>query len=71
VLCGLVLQIAGHSRKSPFVPDGIVREHYVAETTQTSKQVWLGYIGCFKKSFTTLKEYVNLFRGHVQCFEMS
>jgi hypothetical protein len=29
------------------------------------------YIGCFKKSFTTLKEYIKLFRGHVQCFEMS
>jgi hypothetical protein len=28
-------------------------------------------IGCFKKSFTTLKEYINLFRGHVKCFEMS
>jgi hypothetical protein len=27
--------------------------------------------GCFKKSFTTLKEYIHLFRGHVQCFEMS
>jgi hypothetical protein len=24
-----------------------------------------------KKSFTTLKAYVNLFRGHVQCFELS
>jgi hypothetical protein len=27
--------------------------------------------GCFKKSFTTLKAYINLFRGHVQCFELS
>jgi hypothetical protein len=25
----------------------------------------------FKKSFTTLKGYINLSRGHVQCFEMS
>jgi uncharacterized protein YaaR (DUF327 family) len=24
---------------------------------------------CFKKSVTTLNAYVNLFRGHVQCFE--
>jgi hypothetical protein len=23
--------------------------------------------GCFKKSFTTLKAYINLYRGHVQC----
>jgi hypothetical protein len=29
------------------------------------------YIECFKKSFTNLKEDINLFRGHVQCFEMS
>jgi hypothetical protein len=28
------------------------------------------YIGCLKNSFTTLKEYINLFRGYVQCFEM-
>jgi hypothetical protein len=27
--------------------------------------------GCFKKSFKTLKAYINLFRGHVQCFELS
>jgi hypothetical protein len=26
---------------------------------------------CFKKSFTTLKAYINLFRGHEQCFELS
>jgi hypothetical protein len=26
--------------------------------------------GCFKKSFTTLKDCVHLFRGHVQCFEL-
>jgi hypothetical protein len=23
---------------------------------------------CFKNSFTALKAYINLFRGHVQCF---
>jgi hypothetical protein len=27
--------------------------------------------GCFKKSCTTLKIYINLFRGHVQCFELA
>jgi hypothetical protein len=26
---------------------------------------------CFKTSFTTLKAYINLFRGHIQCFELS
>jgi hypothetical protein len=34
VLCGLVLQITGHSRKALFtfaVPDGIVGEHSLAE----------------------------------------
>jgi hypothetical protein len=29
------------------------------------------YAGCFKKSFTTLRAYINLFRGHVPCFELS
>jgi hypothetical protein len=29
------------------------------------------YTGCFKKSFTTLKAYRNLYRGHTQCFELS
>jgi hypothetical protein len=27
--------------------------------------------GCFKKSFTNLKAYRNLYRGHTQCFELS
>jgi hypothetical protein len=27
-----------------------------------------GNAECFKKSFTTLEAYINLFRGHVQCF---
>jgi hypothetical protein len=26
---------------------------------------------CFKKSFTTSKAYMQLFRGHVQCLELS
>jgi hypothetical protein len=26
--------------------------------------------GCFKTSFTTLKAYIILFRGYVQCFEL-
>jgi hypothetical protein len=29
------------------------------------------YTGCLKNCFTILKEYINLFRGHMQCFEMS
>jgi hypothetical protein len=29
------------------------------------------YIGCFKKSFNTLKAYRNLYRGHTQRFELS
>jgi hypothetical protein len=29
------------------------------------------YERCFKKSFTTLETYINIFRGHVQCFELS
>jgi hypothetical protein len=30
--------------------------------------LWENNTGCFKRSFTTLKEYINLFRGHAQCF---
>jgi hypothetical protein len=30
-----------------------------------------GNAGCLKKSFTTLNAYINLFRGHVQSFELS
>jgi len=29
------------------------------------------YTGCFKKSFTTLKAYRNLYREHTQRFELS
>ena len=29
------------------------------------------YTGCFKKSFTTLKVYRNLYRVHTQRFELS
>ena len=29
------------------------------------------YTGCFKKSFTTLKAYRNLYRGHTQRLELS
>jgi hypothetical protein len=25
-------------------------------------------VGCFKKSFTVLKVYINRFKGHAQCF---
>ena len=31
----------------------------------------LQYTGCFKKSFTTLKAYRNLYTGHTQRFELS
>jgi hypothetical protein len=30
-----------------------------------------GNAGCFKMRFTTLRAYINIFRGHVQCFELS
>ena len=31
----------------------------------------IDYTGCFKKSFTTLKAYRNLYRGRTQRFELS
>jgi hypothetical protein len=30
-----------------------------------------GNAGCLKKNVTTLNVYVNLFRVHAQCFELS
>jgi hypothetical protein len=35
------------------------------------EDIKIDYAGCFKKSFTTLKAYINVFIGHVQCFELS
>jgi hypothetical protein len=29
------------------------------------------YTGCFKNSFTSLKAYINVFRGHVKRFKLS
>jgi hypothetical protein len=29
------------------------------------------YTGCFKKSFTNVDAYINLFRGYLECFELS
>jgi hypothetical protein len=31
----------------------------------------IGNAGCFKTIFTTSKAYIHLFRGHVQCSELS
>jgi hypothetical protein len=47
----------------------VSREHLHGDvTTGTAKR----NTGRFKKSFTALKAYVvNLFRTHVQCFELS
>ena len=36
----------------------------------TIKKIYI-YTECFKKSFTTLKAYRNLYRGHTQRFELS
>jgi hypothetical protein len=47
----------------------------IAEISNCRRYVWDG-VGdknteCFKKSFTTLKAYIHLLRGHVLCFELS
>jgi hypothetical protein len=41
------------------------------KVSYATKNYWQGNTGCFKKSFTTLKAYTNLFRRHVQRFELS
>jgi hypothetical protein len=38
------------------------------ELTPVLSAFHLNNEGCFKKSFTNLKAYINLFRGHVECF---
>jgi hypothetical protein len=38
---------------------------------QTTSWCWIHYARCFKKSFTTLKGYIKLFREHVEHFELS
>jgi hypothetical protein len=40
-------------------------------TLQYIKFILLFNTGCFKKSFTTLNAYRNLYRGHTQRFELS
>jgi hypothetical protein len=51
--------------------------HNVAEHTEfyLGKLVFnvtsTGNAGCFKNSFSPLEAYINLFRGHVQCFELA
>jgi hypothetical protein len=37
----------------------------------SSQRTCKTYTGCFKKSFTNLKAYRNLYRGHTQRFELS
>jgi hypothetical protein len=51
--------------------------HNVAKHTEFNlgllrlNATFTGNAECFRKSFTTLKACINLFRGHVQCFELS
>jgi hypothetical protein len=56
--------LASHCGRPGLTPDqvmvGFVVDNYIYAQTR-----------CFKKSFATLKAYINLFRGHVQSFELS
>jgi hypothetical protein len=45
--------------------------YYVTLRRVLATIVVVGYTGCFKKSFTNLKTYRNLYRGHTQRFELS
>jgi hypothetical protein len=47
------------------VPQNVKQNSILQDLLFTSYKVY------FKKSFTTLKAYINLFRGYVQCFELS
>jgi hypothetical protein len=48
-----------------------LRVHGICNRLITVRDKIQGYTGCFKKSFTISRAYVNLFRGHVQGFELS
>ena len=45
--------------------------HTVRPFTESDDTGCCNNTGCFKKSFTTLKAYRNLYRGHTQGFELS
>jgi hypothetical protein len=38
---------------------------------RTTRGIFVHSTGCFEKSCTTLKAYINVFRGHVEYFELS
>jgi hypothetical protein len=44
--------------------EGLVKQYNNIDIIHTTK-------GGFKKTFTTLKEYINLYRGHAQRYESS
>jgi hypothetical protein len=46
-------------------------KHKSKEERGKKREILRMYTECFKKNFTTLKAYINLSRGHVQCFELS
>jgi hypothetical protein len=61
-MCGYVVRVP-ECRGSETEPGTATMRHTGYLTTH--------YTGCFKKSFTTLKAYRNLYRGHTPRFELS
>jgi hypothetical protein len=55
----------------PSISDNMQVQGVSKRALQLEQLFTLGSATCFKKSFTTLKAYTNLFRGHVQCFDLS
>jgi hypothetical protein len=59
-----------YSGGSEFKSKPVERIYWFSCFLSPSRQMLI-YTRCIKKSFTTLKAYVNLFRGHLEHFELS
>jgi hypothetical protein len=46
-------------------------EIYLSYVKQMLGALYIREAGSLKKSFMTLKAYLHLFRGHIQCLELT
>jgi hypothetical protein len=49
----------------------VIFYYYIVPQIITSIHIYCINTGCFKTSFTNMKVYINLFRGHVQCLNVA
>jgi hypothetical protein len=70
-ICGFVGREGDRRSKQDLTATETVCEHLLFLWVIFHSCRYVDYIGCFKKGFTTLREYTNLYRGHTQRFELS